>query len=313
MRKFLILSALLVVSACTKPATPTPPTVENIPTPAPIAEQKPTETMPKNEAMPKNAVVSLNYTLRDGAANGKVIESTIESVAKENGVYQSGMNFEPFKLVLGTNSVIPGFEAWVASMKKGEKKMIEVSAKDGYGESFIVRTVPKYEVAPEFTITVEKARFQDVITQVVPLSSLGEAGKGLKEGQTLTGGLGIAAKVVKLDGENVTLDIENKDHPFYGKKLVVGATSDKDGAKFTVKQLTDTGVTMDVMNSKSPFAGKKFEVGAEGVLENPTAGNSGIPLKISAINGEEIDVQMPNPHPLAGKTLFFDVEVLDVQ
>jgi FKBP-type peptidyl-prolyl cis-trans isomerase 2 len=312
MRKFLIISALLVISACTKPTTPTPPAVENIPTPPPVTEQKPTETMPKPEAMPKNAIVTLNYTLRDGAANGKIIESTIESVSRENGVYQSGMSFEPFRLVLGTNSVIPGFEAGVASMKKGEKKMIEVAAKDGYGETSIVRTVPKYEVAPEFTITVDKARFQDVITQVVPLSSLGDAGKGLKEWQTLTGGLGIPAKVVKLDGENVTLAIENRDHPFYGKKLEVGASSEVDGAKFTVKQLTETGVTMDVVNSRSPFAGKKFEVGIEGVLQNP-ATTTTVPLKIAAINGENIDVLMPNPHPLAGKTLFFDVEVLDIE
>jgi hypothetical protein len=117
MRKFLVISTLLLLTACTKPAAPTvtPPATPTEPTP--VTEQKPTEPV-TTEAMPKNAVVSLNYTLRDGAANGKVIESTIESVAKENGLYQSGMSFEPFKLVLGTNSVIPGFEAGVAGMKK---------------------------------------------------------------------------------------------------------------------------------------------------------------------------------------------------
>ena len=87
MRKLLVISTLLLLSACSKAATPTdtPPVVN--PTPAPVTEQKPVETMPQN------AVVSLNYTLREGAANGKVIESTIESVAKENGLYQSGMTF----------------------------------------------------------------------------------------------------------------------------------------------------------------------------------------------------------------------------
>lgn len=215
MRKLIIISALLVLSACTKPNTPNPPSAANPPASTPVAEQKATEPMPQN------AVVSLNYTLREGAANGKVLESTIESVAKQNGLYQSGMTFEPFKLVLGTNSVIPGFEAGVASMKKGEKKMIEVSPKDGYGEATVVRTVPKYEVAPEFTVTVDKSRFQDVITQAVPKSSLGEAGNNLKEGQTLTGGLGITAKVVKIDGDSVTLAIDNKDHPFYGRQLAV--------------------------------------------------------------------------------------------
>ncbi len=69
---------------------------------------------------------------------------------------------------------------------------------------------------------------------------------------------------------------------------------------------------MDIVNSKSPFAGKKFEVGATGELVVPNS-DTKMPLKIVAINGEQIDVEMPNTHPLAGKTLFFDVEVLDVQ
>ena len=78
MKKLLIISTLLLLSACTKPAQPTPAPVDKLPIPAPITEQKPAEPMPKN------AVVSLNYTLREGAANGKVLESTIESVAREN-------------------------------------------------------------------------------------------------------------------------------------------------------------------------------------------------------------------------------------
>ena len=69
---------------------------------------------------------------------------------------------------------------------------------------------------------------------------------------------------------------------------------------------------MDIVNAKSPFTGKKFEVGATGELEVPNAPTK-MPLKIVAINGDQIDVEMPNTHPLAGKTLFFDVEVLDVQ
>ncbi len=135
----------------------------------------------------------------------------------------------------------------------------------------------------------------------------------MKEGQTLTGGLGIVAKVAKIDGDNITLDIENKDHPFYGKKLEVGSTSEKDGATFTVKELTESGITMDVKNSKSPFAGKKFEVGSVGTIENPNVSGSNLSFKVVSINGEVVEVEMPNNHPLAGKTLFFDVEVLDVQ
>ena len=63
-------------------------------------------------------MVSLNYTLREGSPTGKVLETTLESVAKENGLYQSGASYKPFEFVLGTNAVVPGFEKGVASMKK---------------------------------------------------------------------------------------------------------------------------------------------------------------------------------------------------
>lgn len=52
----------------------------------------------------------------------------------------------------------------------------------------------------------------------------------------------------------ITLAIENKENPFYGKKLVVGATAQKDKITFTVKALTDTGVTLDIINGDSPFS-----------------------------------------------------------
>lgn len=47
----------------------------------------------------------------------------------------------------------------------------------------------------------------------------------------------MTAKVTKIDGQKVTLSIENKQNPFFGKKLIVGAVSEKDNIKFTVKEL----------------------------------------------------------------------------
>ncbi len=301
MYKILLIATLFTLSACTfgkKEISPAPVT----PTP--------TET---STTMPANAVVSLNYTLREGTPNGTILETTKEDVAKANNIYQSGTNYVPFEVVLGTNSVIPGFETGIASMKKGESKIIEVLPKDGYGEASMTRTIQKAEVAPSFTITTDKARFEDMIVQTVERSALGDQGKDIVVWQTLTGGSDVKALIQKIEGDMITLAIENKENPFYGKKLVVGATAQKDKITFTVKALTDTGVTLDIINGDSPFSWKEFVAGA--TAEFPGQGGQPSPgaIKILSISGEEVNIEMPNTHPLAGKTLYFEVEIIDIK
>ncbi len=257
---------------------------------------------------PKSGMVTLNYTLREWSPTGKILETTLVSVAQANGLYQSGAKYEPFQFVLGTNSVVPGFEKGVASMKKWEKKMVEVLPKDGYGEAMKMETVKSYEIQPKFSVTTDRQKFSDTITETVPKSALGEQGTTIVVWQTLTGGANMTAKVTKIDGDNVVLQIDNKENPFYGKKLAIGVTATKDKAKFTVKALTETGVTLEIENGNSPFAGKEFVPGAVATLAN-----SGGTLTVKSINGEDIVLEVPNTHPLAGKTLYFEIEIVDIQ
>lgn len=106
-------------------------------------------------------------------------------------------------------------------MKKGEKKMIVVAPKDGYGELVKTEVDPRNSLAPTFTTTVDKNMLEDTISQTVSRAMLGEQGKTLTVGQTLTGGEDMTAKVIKIEGDNITLSIDNKQNPFYGKKVAV--------------------------------------------------------------------------------------------
>lgn len=302
MYKYLVISSLLVLSACTFGKSETPVVT---PTPAPVSTG--------TASIPQNAVVSLNYTLREGSPTGTILETTKEDVAKANNIYQSGTNYTPFEVILGTNSVIPGFEAGIASMKKGESKVIEVLPKDGYGEATVSRTIQKAEVAPEFSITTDRARFEDTITQTVTRSALGDQWVNITVGQTLTGGQDVTAKVTAIDGDNVTLAIANKENPFYGKKLAVGEKSVKDKISFTISGLTETGITLSVVNGDSPFTGKEFVAGATASFPSIEWQPSPGMIKILAISGEEVSIEMPNTHPLSGKTLYFEVEILDIK
>jgi hypothetical protein len=121
----------------------------------------------------------------------------------------------------------------------------------------------------------------------------------------------MTAKITKIADGNVSLEIQNTSHPFYGKKLEVGATSEKDGASFKVISMTESGVTMEVKNSRSPFFGKEYSAGAVAIT-NDQLGNTGS-LKIVSMSGDTVDIEVPNPHPQAGKTLYFDIEILDIK
>ncbi len=302
MQKFALIATLLFVSSCTLWNSESSEAPKQPVAPAPVA----TTPTPPVEA-PKSSKVTLNYTLREGSPTGKILETTLVDVAKANGLYQSGGRYEPFSFELGVNQVVPGFERGVMTMKKGEKKMIEVLPKDGYGEATKEEAVKNYEVEPKFTVTTDRQKFADNITETVLKSALGEQGKTVVVGQTLTGGANMTAKVTKIEGENVTLAIDNKDNPFYWKKLAVGVTATKDKAKFTIKTLTETGITLEVENGNSPFAGKDFVVWAQAIL--PQNGGT---LTVKAINGDSVVLETPNTHPLAGKTLYFEVEVTDL-
>lgn len=59
----------------------------------------------------KNMMATLNYVLHTDSPTGKIVDTSVETVAKCAGLFQSGSTYKPFEFVLGTNQVVPGFEA----------------------------------------------------------------------------------------------------------------------------------------------------------------------------------------------------------
>lgn len=207
-------------------------------------------------------LVSLNYTLRGDTQDGKIIETTLQDVAMANNLYKTGAQYQPFQVMIGSNGVIPGFEQGLIGMKKGEKKTIMVPPELGYGTEPVTREVPKYQIAPVFTITQDKAIFGDTITQTVEKAQLRQDMQAAKVGDVFTGANNATAKVTAVDENSITLSISNTDNPFYKKKIEVGATaSAADGsASFKITKIEGTGVTLEVTNKQSPFFDKKFAV-----------------------------------------------------
>lgn len=101
----------------------------------------------------------------------------------------------PLLFLEGSGMIIPGLESELLPMSVGEKKVVEVASADAYGE-----------VMDDLLITVQKSQFPD--------------GTEINEGdhfQVNEEPMAPLFKVVKVDGENVTLD---GNHPLAGHDLV---------------------------------------------------------------------------------------------
>ncbi|MHA1396402.1 MAG: FKBP-type peptidyl-prolyl cis-trans isomerase [Candidatus Heimdallarchaeaceae archaeon] len=77
-------------------------------------------------------MVKINYTGRTKEDN-KVFDTTYENIAKKEGIYDEKVIYHPFTLIVGKKWLPIGLEKQLIGMKEGEKKVIEVEAKEGFG------------------------------------------------------------------------------------------------------------------------------------------------------------------------------------
>ena len=132
-------------------------------------------------ALKKGQKVKVEY-------EGKLEDGTLFDSSERAG--------KPLEFTIGEKMVIPGFEAGIVEMKKGEEKEIKISPKDAYGEERkdLVKEVPK-DALPK--------------------------GQEPKEGMMLAlqspDGRQIPAKITKVTDKSIMIDL---NHPLAGKTLI---------------------------------------------------------------------------------------------
>ena len=245
--------------------------------------------------------------------DGKIFDSSIQSEAKKSDNYSEGRNYSPFNVTLkeGGGS-ISGFWKGIVGMKIGETKTITIAPEDAYGKDWIDRgedTVEKkiFDKIIDRTVAIEDTK--DIITMDIEKKLLEQSGEELKVGGILTNDRWIKAKIVKIWTDKVTLDINNDNNPFKGKKLVKGTKIvDEEGNTSTITKVTDKEVFLQVDNKANPFYDKKLEAGLVGVYKDSQR------ITIKKIEGDKITigVEEKNTHPLANKTLIFDLTLKTV-
>ncbi len=62
-----------------------------------------------------------------------IFDTTKEGLAKKEGIYDEKVVYKPCLVIIGKNWLPKGLEEQLVGMKQGEKKVIEVEAKKGFG------------------------------------------------------------------------------------------------------------------------------------------------------------------------------------
>ena len=173
--------------------------------------------------------ISVDYT--GSFPNGKVFDTSIESVAKENNLSMEGREYKPLKITVGKKQVIQGFDEGMIGMNVGETKTLIIPPEKAYGPSNprmiqvipILENVPITRVLPN-VFEVPVGQFERVLGQNhtigdivrIPDTNLNLTIKNISSNVSLSYNLKMGDEiwsarapwnetVVKIDNKNITL------------------------------------------------------------------------------------------------------------
>lgn len=108
-------------------------------------------------AITKGDIIKLSFTGK--LDNGAVFDTTDAEVAKANDIYDEKKTYEPMTVVVGSGTLVQGFEEDLPGKKKGYKGSVEVTPEKGYGfrSLELIETVStkKFDQKPEPGVWIE--------------------------------------------------------------------------------------------------------------------------------------------------------------
>lgn len=129
--------------------------------------------------------------------DGKVFDTSIQSVAEGAGLYNPQRNYEEgLAFTVGAGQMIKGFDEAVVGMKIGETKTVEIPAEKAYGE-----------------------RNEEMLIRV-PLQEVGNI-SGAQVGMKIMLGGMYPATIAELTNEEIVFDM---NHELAGKTLIFDIT-----------------------------------------------------------------------------------------
>ncbi len=139
----------------------------------------------------KGDFILVNYIVKVLDGEEKVIDTTLEEVARESGIYRENSVYGPELVIVGENFLLSAVEETIIGMNEGEEKEIVLEPKDAFGER------------DPNNIKVYSAR---IFSQRGVIPRVGEEIE--VEGRR--------GRIIRVGGGRVTVDF---NHPYAGRKV----------------------------------------------------------------------------------------------
>ena len=88
-------------------------------------------TKPERNSLLRGDTVSVNYVGK--TLNKKIFDTSVEQVARDNGIFSAGRKYQPLRYAVGYGFTITGFEFAISMMHPGEKATVIFPSRLGYG------------------------------------------------------------------------------------------------------------------------------------------------------------------------------------
>ena len=94
------------------------------------------------DTLKEHDFIEIEYTGK--LADGKIFDTTEESVAKANGIFNPKMKYEAFKLCVGEKQILPGLDATLIGKKVGNSYSAELEPEQAFGK----KDIKKIQLVP---------------------------------------------------------------------------------------------------------------------------------------------------------------------
>jgi FKBP-type peptidyl-prolyl cis-trans isomerase 2 len=255
--------------------------------------------------------ISVDYV--GSIEGGKVFDTSIESVARQNDIYNQGKKYQPLNFTVGKGQVMKGFDEGVIAMKAGDTKTITIPPEKGYG-LINPSKISTYPIIQSFPVTTTMPS-----VLVIPADQF----------KTLFGQNHSIGDIIKIPNSNTNTNMTVKNisttNVSMSYDLVVGNKIYQRGAPWNW-----TVVTIDGKNIKiRADLNKNDVVHLQDAFWNSTVidiNDTNITLRHDAIPDKEIQsmfgsmrihfnettISIDQNNKLAGKTLVFDISLKSI-
>ncbi len=248
--------------------------------------------------------------------DGKVFDTSIESVAKENQLYDPERKYEPLHFIVGNMQVIKGMDEDVIGMKVGDSRTLTIPPEKGYG-------LTRPELIRRLDIIQNISAEENTFPRVFNIS--------LEEFEATFGPGHNKSDTIALPGTNINLTINNISSNVslsYDLKEGSKIVSQNTPWNMTVIKIDNKNITIKPivkMNDTIQFQFDQFQktpwtstvIGLSN--NNITLRHNAIPeTTIRTMYGNikvkfnETSFTLDENHELAGKTLIFKVTLKSI-